>query len=49
VLVPIDAELSVPDLRWLVGSLLLTLYLLVCWLRTRRALNQANPRPAPQR
>lgn len=45
VLLPIDAELSVPDLRWLLGALLLTVYLGVCWRRSARALRAAGQRP----
>ncbi len=45
VLIPIDAELYVPDLRWLVGGLLLVAYLLICWRRAARALDRAL-RPA---
>jgi hypothetical protein len=36
VLIPIDAELSLPDLRWLVGGVLLTLYLSIGWCRAAR-------------
>ena len=37
VLIQLDAELAVPDLRWLVGFLLLTLYLAIGWRRAVRA------------
>jgi hypothetical protein len=37
VLVPVTAELLVPDLRVLVGGLLLTGYLAVGWVRSARA------------
>lgn len=37
-LIPLHAELAIPDLRWLVGGLLLTVYLSVCWRRAVRAL-----------
>mgnify|MGYP000518616499 CR=1 FL=1 len=33
VLIPIDAEMVVPDLRWIVGGLLLAVYLLIGWRR----------------
>lgn len=45
VLIPVDAQIVVPDLRWLVGGLLLTLYLLICWRRAVRDLREAT-RPA---
>ena len=38
VLLPVDAQLVVPDLRLVVGGLLLTVYLLVCWRHAARAL-----------
>jgi uncharacterized protein (DUF1330 family) len=41
VLIPADAGLIIPDLRWLTGSLLLVLYLLVLWRRAERALKLA--------
>lgn len=41
-LIPIDADMVVPDLRWLVGGLLLTIYLLICWRRAVWALHQAT-------
>jgi catechol 2,3-dioxygenase-like lactoylglutathione lyase family enzyme len=44
VLIPIDAELVIPDLRWIVGGVLLVLYLFVLWRRAVRS----NARP-PQR
>ncbi len=44
-LIPIDAELYVPDLRWLVGGLLLTVYLLIGWRRAARALDRATAHP----
>lgn len=49
VLIPLDAELAIPDLRWLVGGLLLTLYLSVCWRRAARALHVGTEKPARQR
>jgi hypothetical protein len=36
VLIPLDAELAVPDLRLVVGGLLLTLYLAIGWRRAAR-------------
>ena len=45
VLIPVDAQIVVPDLRWLVGGLLLNLYLLICWRRAVRDLREAT-RPA---
>lgn len=36
VLIPVDAELTVPDLRFLVGGLLLTVYLAIGWRRAAR-------------
>jgi len=40
VLIPVDAELLVPDLRLVVGGLLLTVYLFVFWRRAARALDR---------
>jgi hypothetical protein len=37
VLIPIDAELTVPDLRWIVAGLLSMLYLAIGWRRAARA------------
>lgn len=45
VLLPIDAETSVPDLRWIVGGALLSLYLFMLWRRAARA-NRPQPRRA---
>lgn len=45
VLIPIDAGMVVPDLRWLVGGLLLVVYLLVLWRRAASALRTAPQRP----
>ncbi len=42
VLIPIDAEVVVPDLRWLVGGLLLVLFLFSNWRRTARKLRRAS-------
>jgi catechol 2,3-dioxygenase-like lactoylglutathione lyase family enzyme/uncharacterized protein (DUF1330 family) len=42
VLIPIDAEMVVPDLRWLLGGLLLIVYLGIRWRRSARALRRAN-------
>ncbi len=42
VLIPVDAEIVVPDLRWLVGGLLLVLYLFFCWRRVARKLRHAS-------
>jgi uncharacterized protein (DUF1330 family) len=36
VLIPLDAELSIPDLRWPVGGLLLTAFLSIGWYRAER-------------
>lgn len=36
VLIPLDAELTVPDLRFVVGGLLLTIYLSIGWRRAER-------------
>jgi hypothetical protein len=47
VLIPVDAELVVPDLRLVVGGLLLTVYLFVCWRRAARALDRER-RAAPR-
>lgn len=45
VLIPLDAELALPDLRWLVGGLLLTSYLALGWWRAaRRAASGGPPR-----
>ncbi len=44
VLLPIGAQMVVPDLRWIVGGLLLVVYLLILWRRAANAL-----RTAPQR
>jgi catechol 2,3-dioxygenase-like lactoylglutathione lyase family enzyme len=42
VLIPIDADMVVPDLRWLVGGLLLITYLAIRWRRSTRALRRAS-------
>ncbi len=42
VLIPIDADLVVPDLRWLMGGFLLIAYLAIRWRRSARALRRAN-------
>ncbi len=40
VLIPIDAEMVIPDLRWIVGGLLLVTFLLIMWRRAVRTLTQ---------
>jgi uncharacterized protein (DUF1330 family) len=42
VLIPIDAEIVIPDLRWLVGGFLLLLYLAIRWYRSARALRRVS-------
>ena len=42
VLIPINAEMVVPDLRWIVGGLLLIVYLVILW---RRAVKANSPTP----
>ncbi len=42
VLIPIDSEMVIPDLRWLVGGLLAILYLAIRWYRSARALRRAT-------
>ncbi len=42
VLIPVDAEMVIPDLRWLVGGLLLIIYLAMRWRRSERALRRAT-------
>lgn len=36
VLIPIDAEMIIPDLRWVIGSLLLIIFLATGWWRAAR-------------
>lgn len=43
VLIPVDAQIVVPDLRWVVGALLLIIYLFICWRRTVRLLSRVSP------
>ncbi len=45
ILIPIDSDMVIPDLRWIVGGLLLIFYLLIRWRRAERALRNAT-RPA---
>jgi hypothetical protein len=45
VLIPLHAELTIPDLRWLVGGLLLTVYLSVCWRRAARSPRSPSSHP----
>ena len=46
VLIPVDGELIVPDLRWIVGGLLLVAYLVFLWRRAVRAGSPAPRRPS---
>ena len=43
VLIPIDAEMVIPDLRWLVGGVFLTAYLIIGWRRSALALRKLTP------
>lgn len=45
VLIPVNAEMVVPDLRWIAGGLLLVVYLLILWRRSANALKSAPQRP----
>ncbi|MCB1695372.1 MAG: VOC family protein [Pseudomonadales bacterium] len=42
VLIPVDAQIVVPDLRWLVGGLLLIAFLGVGWWRAARSLRRIH-------
>jgi glyoxylase I family protein len=41
-LIPVDAQIVVPDLRWLAGGMLLIVYLVICWRRSLAELRRAN-------
>ena len=43
-LIPVDADITVPDLRWLVGGLLLAGYFLILWRRAERELARSSRR-----
>ena len=42
VLIPVDAQIVVPDLRWLVGGFLLIAFLLIGWRRSARTLRRIH-------
>jgi catechol 2,3-dioxygenase-like lactoylglutathione lyase family enzyme/uncharacterized protein (DUF1330 family) len=42
VLIPVDSQIVVPDLRWLLGGFLLIAFLFICWRRSASALRRTH-------